>query len=86
MVGIPVVRATRSRLELGQDGIQFRQGLQHIGRGGARGFRDRVGDPPDLDAGIAGTASGAMEDVRGRGAEGGGPGNQIGPAFRRFLR
>ena len=81
MVGIAVVRAIGGRLELGEDGVEFREGLEHIGRGVSWGFRDRVGD--ELDAG---PANGAMEGVGGRGAEGRGPGRQIGPAFRRFLR
>ena len=84
MVGIAIVRAIGGRLELGQDGVEFREGLEHIGRGVSPGFRDRIGDP--LDTGTIGTASGAMEGVGGRGAEGGGPGRQVGPALRCFLR
>lgn len=72
MVGIPVVRAIGGRLEFRQDGIEFREGLEHIGRGVSRGFWDRIGDP--LDTGTIGTASGAMEGVGSRGAEGDGPG------------
>ena len=80
-VWVSAVRATRSRLELGEDRVEFREGLRDIGRRSSRGFRDGVGD--ELDAP---TGHGSMEGVRGRDAEGAGPGAQIGPPLRRFFR